>query len=245
MDSAPTTALRDVEQVHAALSRLRLEDLSFGQVLQQVADLAVASVPGADVVSVTVVEGDQASTAATTGDLALRLDQRQYELGSGPCLDAVRHGQVVRLPDLAVEARYPDLLPSAREAGVRAITSVPLTAPPRTAAGLNVYTVRAPDADGRVAAAVQEFTDRAGAAVANAALVASVTRVADELRRAMTTRAVIEQAKGLLVARLGCSPERAFELLAEQSQHTNRKLRDVAVELVRDAQSRAHPRPPG
>jgi len=52
------------------------------------------------------------------------------------------------------------------------------------------------------------------------------------MRRAMETRAVIEQAKGILVAQQHCTPEQAFELLTRLSQATHRKLRDCAADLV-------------
>jgi len=243
---AAASTLHDVERLHAALARIRLEGASFDGVLEQVAHLARTSIPAADVVSVTLVDGEGPRTAASTGDLALQLDQRQYDLGEGPCLDAAQEQRAVSLPDLATEERYPGFVPRARQAGVRAVTSVSMVATPRVVAGLNVYSLQEPGGHEAVAVATRDFVDAAAAAVANAALVSTATHAADDLRRAMATRAVIEQAKGLMVGRLGCTPERAFDLLAEQSQHTNRKLRDIAVELVQEAQRRQPPpRPPG
>jgi two-component system, response regulator / RNA-binding antiterminator len=59
-----------------------------------------------------------------------------------------------------------------------------------------------------------------------------VSRLSSQLRTALDRRAAIEQAKGIVIARSGCSPEEAFELLREMSQARNRKLRDVAVAIV-------------
>jgi AmiR/NasT family two-component response regulator len=83
--------------------------------------------------------------------------------------------------------------------------------------------------------AAQAFTEYAAVALLNAALIDSKTALAGQLEEAMASRAVIEQAKGVLMGRLGCTPEGAFSHLSRQSQHGNRKLHDVAVQVVRDA----------
>jgi hypothetical protein len=58
-----------------------------------------------------------------------------------------------------------------------------------------------------------------------------------QLRQAMASRAVIEQAKGIIMATTRCDPDRAFALLVDQSQAENRKLREIAADLVRDQSS--------
>ena len=60
----------------------------------------------------------------------------------------------------------------------------------------------------------------------------------DQLRQALGTRPVIDQAKGMLIARHGCSPDEAFQMLSAASQRENRKLRDVAEAMVEGAQER-------
>jgi response regulator NasT len=56
----------------------------------------------------------------------------------------------------------------------------------------------------------------------------------------METSALIEQAKGMLIAAHGCPPDQAFQMLSESSQRTNRKLRDIATAMVESA---TRPRP--
>ena len=239
-----TSPLRDVGHVHAALTSIRFDPSGLDEVLQEVAELAHRSIPAAGAVSVTAVESARLRTAASTASLALQLDQHQYDLGEGPCLDAARERRAVVLPDLAAEEAYPTFLARAREDGVRTIASVGLVATPRLSLGLNVYGLQDPGAGPGMEAGALAFADTASATVANAALLAGAAQAAEQLRQAMVNRSVIEQAKGLLVARLGCTPEHAFELLAEQSQQTNRKLREVAVDLVEDAQRSRRLQPP-
>jgi PAS domain S-box-containing protein len=65
-------------------------------------------------------------------------------------------------------------------------------------------------------------------------------RLAEQMRQAMETRAVIEQAKGMLIAAHGCTPDQAFQMLSKSSQRTNRKLRDIATSMVEGAARPAH-----
>lgn len=212
-----------------------------GEVLRSVADLVKATVPGADEVSVTLLEGDRARSAAFTGDLAASLDERQYEAGFGPCLDAAQSGAHLRVDDTANETRYPDFARTAARQGVRSSISVALPMPQQVLGAINIYQFDSPplDADGEQLATA--FAGYAAVALANAALFASTADLAANLQTAMATRAVIEQAKGVLVAQLGCTPEEAFAHLATQSQHRNRKLREIAAELVDEASRGRNP----
>jgi AmiR/NasT family two-component response regulator len=84
----------------------------------------------------------------------------------------------------------------------------------------------------------QTFSAYAAVALANAHLYDTTATLAQHMQAAMQHRAVIEQAKGILIAGRGCSPEEAFTILRKLSQDTNRKLRDVAAALVDQAQTR-------
>ena len=79
----------------------------------------------------------------------------------------------------------------------------------------------------------------AAPAFADGDLVLALRTEVDQLRTAMASRAVIEQAKGVLMLLTGCSEQAAFELLTHISSHTHRKVRDVAGELVSSACGRA------
>jgi AmiR/NasT family two-component response regulator len=89
--------------------------------------------------------------------------------------------------------------------------------------------------DGDAVQLLQVFAGFAAIALANHSLYASAVGLSAHLQLPMQSRAVIEQAKGVLAARLHCSPEDAFQHLVKQSQRTNRKLRDIAAEVVKQA----------
>ena len=228
--------------VLAELAGIVLAQETLDSVLSKVVELTERVIASADEVSVTLVRKGRAETAAYTGALAMQADERQYGLDAGPCLDAGRGGELLYIADMRAETRWPAYCPQAARIGVLSSLSVPLPIQEDLIGALNVYS-RKPDAfqeaDQR---AGEAFAAYAAVAVANADSFASTAEMADNLRIAMASRATIEQAKGILMARGGITPDQAFEMLVRASQRENRKLRDVATELVERVQHR-QPRP--
>ncbi|MCU1689983.1 MAG: hypothetical protein JWN20_1911 [Jatrophihabitantaceae bacterium] len=214
------------------LGTMVLVDRTLPDVLNEVAVAAAQLIAGATAVSVTLVEGDEGRTAAHVGELALVLDERQYEQGRGPCLDASRSGTELHLRDMANETRWPDYTPGAVAAGAACSVSIPLPVQGRVVGALNIYgsarNAFTEEAMG-IARAVASF---AAAAVVNATVIEASQATAMQMQEAMASRAVIEQAKGLLMGQRRCTADDAFELLRRLSQDTNRKLRDVAEAVV-------------
>jgi GAF domain-containing protein len=207
-------------------------------VLEKVADTARTVIPGAEEVSVTLVVNDRPETAGFTGPLALALDERQYAAGFGPCLDAARGGELMIVEDMATENRWPRYAPAALELGARSSLSVPLPVLEHVVGALNVYATRAGVFDAEAARLGTVLAGYAAVAVANARVFLATADAAEGMRQAMASRAVIEQAKVIVMARLGCSADEAFGHLSKASQHANRKLRDVAAEMVAAVQAR-------
>ncbi|WP_205752795.1 GAF and ANTAR domain-containing protein [Cryptosporangium phraense] len=227
----------------AELSRIVLADLTLEQVLERVATLARAAITGTQDVSVTLIKDDRPSTAASTGGVALDLDERQYASGYGPCLDAARGGEVLVIADMAAETRWPQYRPKALELDVRSGLSVPLPVQDQVIGALNLYG-RVPDAfDAQAVELTVAFASYAAVAVANAQLYSSTADLAEGMRQAMASRALIEQAKGILMAEYGCSADEAFDHLSRMSQNANRKLREVAAGIVARTQRSAPSRP--
>ncbi|WP_432497930.1 ANTAR domain-containing protein [Kineococcus auxinigenes] len=166
---------------------------------------------------------------------AATLDERQYAGGFGPCLDAAQSGQVVRVDDTAADAVYPDFAAIAARQGVRSVVPVGMPMPQRILGGINVYRFDDDVLDEEAVQLLQVFASYAAIALANHSLYASAISLSANLQTAMQSRAVIEQAKGVLVASLHCTPEEAFTHMVKQSQHANRKLREIATDIVQRA----------
>jgi GAF domain-containing protein len=216
----------------AELGQMKLGESDLQAVLGRVAELARQTLPGMAGASVTLVESDRAFTAAFSGQLALDLDETQYRDGFGPCLEVAQSAGTVTVPDMAAETRWPAFARQALDVGVHSSLSVALPLQEAVVGALNIYASQPAVFDQDAIEIARTFAGYAAVAIANVRLYQSTATLAEDMRRAMETRAVIEQAKGILVAQQHCTPEQAFELLTRLSQTTHRKLRDCAADLV-------------
>jgi GAF domain-containing protein len=237
-DRTPSAGAQvEPQQAFLQLGRLDLSQLTLTEVLGEVASLARATVAGADEVSVTLIEGERARSVAFTGTLAVHLDERQYTSGFGPCMHAAISGDTVAIKDTAVDDRYSDFGAVAARAGIHSTLSVGMPVPQRVVGGLNFY-ARTTDAfDQSSVDMAQAFAAYGAVALVNAALLDSKVTFAAGLERAMASRAIIEQAKGILIAHNGYDADDAFSDLVRRSQRTNRKLATIAADLVAEARA--------
>ncbi|MGK5518110.1 GAF and ANTAR domain-containing protein [Micromonospora sp. URMC 107] len=216
----------------AELGRLKLGEIGLEDLLRRVAQLAKRVLPVPVEASVALVRGGAGHTAAYTDDVSRDLDERQYAQGDGPCLDASARGAVVSVPDLAAEDRWPDWAERGRRAGAGSSVSIGLPIQEAVGGVLNVYAPTPYAFDDDAVAVLEAFAVYAAVALANAQLYDSTATLARQMLEAMASRAVIEQAKGMIMAERRCTPEQAFAVLRKASQDSNRKVRDVAQALV-------------
>jgi GAF domain-containing protein len=228
---------RDPRAAFAELSKIMLKDRPLSGTLERIAELAKQTIPGAAEVSVTLLRDGHVATTAFTGPLAVQLDERQYEAGFGPCMDAALSGATVAIDDTAHSDRYPDFGRLAAQRGIRHTMSFGLPVAHQTIGALNVYGADDTPFDEAMQELAAAFASYAAVAVANAGVYATTATLAANLQRALDSRAVIDQAKGILMGRHGLSADAAFEELTRRSQATQRKLRDIAADLVIEVQS--------
>jgi transcriptional regulator with GAF, ATPase, and Fis domain len=216
----------------ARIAGLSLADHTVQSLLDEVCLLARDAVPGAVEVSMTVVQQDRPRTVATTGARALRLDERQYELNHGPCVDGTAAGQLVHVRDMATDARWPTYTPLALELGIHCSLGLPLPVQRDLVSALNVY-AEEPDAYGAESIALAEdLASYAAISLVNMHDIETNQATAASLRSAMESRAVIEQARGMLMAERRCTAEVAFDLMVTLAQATDRSLRELAQHMV-------------
>jgi GAF domain-containing protein len=221
-----------VPPVFEELGRVVVAEQSLDAVLQTVAVLAGQILPGEPVVSVTVVDPDRPSTVASSGDLAVRLDAVQYRLGDGPCLSAATTGRRSAIVDTRRADAWPEFAGEAAAAGVGSVLSFPLPMRGKARGALNVYDADVA-VDERRHTLVSRLADHAVVPVANTFLYESAAERAEHLAAALESRAVIDQAKGILMERFKLTADQAFQALARVSMRTNTKVRDIAERLVR------------
>jgi GAF domain-containing protein len=225
----------DGQALVTALAQILLDVDHVTITLWQVAQVARKTLADIDEVSVTLLDRQKAQTVVFTGQLAVQLDERQYQSGRGPCLDATKTGNTV-LVDTGDQANpYPEFSRAAQRAGILHSVSVGLSIPDRILGALNMYTsTRHPIRDDTVKLA-EAFAQYAGVTVANASTYHKSAALAEQLRERLTSRAVIDQAKGVLMERHGCTADEAFAMLVDASQRTNRKVGDIAEAIVKQA----------
>lgn len=199
--------------------------------LRDLTDRAVQEVPGAEACSITVRRAGRLLTLAGSDGMPSGLDLRQYENGSGPCVDAAETGEEQYAPDLAEESRWPSYTEYARSTGVRCVLAVPVAVEGESGAAINFYGVR-PGALGPGRDAARAFAARSGEAIDVALRIERRRQSAADVRTALLSRSVIDQAVGILMARERIDARIALERLRRVSQDRNVKLRDLCGQLV-------------
>jgi len=221
----------------ADVSGLLLTEENQETTLRRVSDLAVRSIAMCDAVGVTLFVDGKATTRAATGGLVYEVDYYQYDISEGPCLATMVDGEVIEVEDMASEQRWPRFCRHAAERGVHSSLSFPLIVRGHPLGALNLYAhvPKAFSAEDRETGSM--FAAQAAVALANADTYAASVKLTAELRHALDSRAVIDQAMGVLIGQNGYSQDLAFETLRITSQSQNRKLRHLAEEIVRTATS--------
>ncbi len=221
----------------ADLSGMLLSEENQETTLRRVSDLAVRSIANCEAVGVTLFVDGKAATRASTGGLVYEVDHYQYDIGEGPCLQSMLDETVIEVQDMATEQRWPRFGQHAAERGVHSSLSFPLMVRGQALGALNLYAhqPRAFSVTDRETGSM--FAAQAAVALTNADTYAASVKLTGELRCALDSRAVIDQAMGILIGQNGCSQDLAFDALRASSQSENRKLRLVAEEIIRTAMS--------
>ena len=217
---------RELADVMAEVALTLHEPESVDDVLGRLVRVARDAIP-AEFVGVSIASPKGIHTAAASDPLVTKLDQVQYELSEGPCLDAMRHHTATPVADLRTDNRWPRFGPRAVAAGAISQMGIEIFRQGSTVGGLNLYASRpnAFDDDTRHAAAL--FARHAGLALEKSLTITNLTE-------ALQTRQIIGQAIGIVMQRYTLDEAQAFKHLVRISQTTNIKLRDVARSVVDD-----------
>ncbi|NYG06862.1 GAF domain-containing protein [Phycicoccus badiiscoriae] len=236
-DAASNRSLAAAQQLMAELagSLEGLDDLA--PYLDRLVAAVNANIDGCDAVGVTVVMEDRPRTAAYTTAGTLEIDAVQYAVGDGPCLDAFRNGRENLVDFAGGEERWPAFMAGCDVGEVQSLLALPLESGGRRFGALNLYGYARHAFDHSDLVLVRMAAARAADALAAAVQIAGAREVAAQMEQAMASRAVIEQAKGVLMGRHSISEIVAFELLRRQSQEQNLKLRVLAAQIVAEARS--------
>lgn len=229
-DTAVTAALAAMsDDIGGVLESM--EELS--DYLERVVHSVRRHVDGCDEVGITILSSDRPHTAAYSTVQTLEIDAVQYALDEGPCLDAARTGEEQRVDDLCRDdGRWPAFAQATREDGMRALLAVPLVSGGDCVGALNLYAWERGAFDGFDTALIRLAAARCADAVVAVTQYDGMRRLAGQLEQAMASRAVIEQAKGAIMAMRGVEEHAAFEILRKTSQDRNVKVRVLAEQVI-------------
>lgn len=229
-----------MEYDQLAVSLYGLSSLLTGQrplreMLADVAEFATQAIPGADGAGLAMLEDDRPQTVVASAEFVRLIDDVQYGLNEGPCLLAVETGLTQVSGSLGQERRWPRFGPRVSRMGVQSVLSLPLVLPEKVVGALNIY-AHAKDAFDPDAVRIGElFALPAAVSVHNARLLQQSQRLAGQLSDALSTRAVIDQAIGILMSRTGVRPAEAIDRLGTMSRARNTTIDDMSQQLVDDA----------
>ncbi|MEX1178524.1 MAG: GAF and ANTAR domain-containing protein [Nitriliruptor sp.] len=220
-----------------SLSGLLIHESSLETTLDQLLHVARRAAPGADALTVTVLDDAGGYTsAATTDDAARSVDELEYLIEQGPCIEALHTGEEQLVRDTRRDDRWPRFNTAAADAGFSTVAGLPLSAPNGTVLGaLNVF-ARASDglADSDLAT-LREVAAPAGAVLANARALRRTAAVSDELSATLEEQALWHRAIGIILGRHGGDQRSAVATLHRTADAEQLPPAVVAEQLARGA----------
>ena len=188
---------------------------------------------------ITLSRRRRSMTIAGSSREARLVDEVQQAYGDGPCLQAMRSEKTVLVPDTSADSRWAEYCTTIAERGHLAVLCVPLALEDGATAAINLF---APQKDAFDEVAVrncEQFASQAEKALRLAVRIGARQQLVDDLERAMRSRTAIDLATGVIMGQNRCSQEEAFNILTRVSNGRNRKLREVAEELLSSLNSEA------
>ena len=210
-------------------------EVRLNRLLNLILEAAVEAL-GFDAATVSARHGDDLATIAATDQRVIPLDDAQYQTGQGPCLQVLDQEDPIPVEDAALsDDRWENFSRTAADLGVHSTLSMHLPVDSSDlAASLNLYSKQHLNLGDQHITDAIPYAEQLAAAIISVEAHRSTATLARNLAEAMRTRAVIEQAKGILMSDKRVTADEAFDQLAQLSQHSNMKLHDIARRLVHE-----------
>jgi GAF domain-containing protein len=203
-------------------------DVVLGELAQRVS--VVLDLVGSGVV---LMQNGHLQFANAIHPAAIELEHTQQDFGSGPCVEAIRTGEVVAIDDLEEHTqRWPEYVAVAHRHGVRSVVGIPLTLVGETIGALNLYSAKPRSISAEDLLAARVFADMATAYLVNASKHDQQRQLNAQLQRALDERVIIEQAKGITANAHNTTVADAFTLIRRHARHHNASIHSVAQAIV-------------
>ena len=207
-------------------------DYAIGDVLHDLV-VHVTELVGVAGAGVSLAENDQIRFATAINDAIATIERVEEDTQAGPCVDAHRSGNVVLVPDLRDDPHgWPGVAEAALELGVIGVAGIPMRLDGTQVGALSLYATERRDWSADDVSVARLLADMATAYVAHASALQQSRRMSEQLQEALTSRVVIEQAKGMVAAERKVSVDDAFEMLRGHARRHHASLRSVAEAVV-------------
>ncbi|GAA2755177.1 GAF and ANTAR domain-containing protein [Actinopolymorpha rutila] len=223
----------DLSGLLGALQSLLLAGPRLEEFLTKVATLACEVTDPPASCGITVRQDGEPITIASSDDRASVVDEKQYGFGEGPCIHTLDTGHIIEVKDQAADTTWPKYNAAAAELGVCCSLSLPLRVGDEVLGALNFYVFDHPNAfDGDQRARAETFAAQASTALALTVRHTEQADLTSQLEQALVSRTYIDQAVGIVMGQQRCDADQAFDILRRHSQNNNRRLRNVATDLI-------------
>jgi transcriptional regulator with GAF, ATPase, and Fis domain len=235
-DAAKRTDLVDsgkLAQTFVDLADSLVDDFDALDLLNVLVERSV-DVLGVAAAGLLVADGqDQMRFAASSSESARLLELYQIQNDEGPCLECYRSGQPISAGSMQeASSRWPRFAEAASRAGFVGVLALPLRLRGQVIGALNLFDANGILSDPTLHPVAQAMADVATIAILHERFGRQREVLNEQLQSALTSRVVIEQAKGVLAARLDLEMDEAFERLRKRSRDHRRRLVEVAEEVV-------------
>jgi GAF domain-containing protein len=228
-------SLHDVRKALTDLGKLRFGEMRVEDAMHQIVQTthAIFEVDGAGLM---LADAEHHLRNFAVSDERLRhLEELQIRHQEGPCIAAFDNKELVGAEDLAEDPRWPAFSEAAVARGLRAVLASPVPYSQDAVGVVAVLSERRRPWSAEEELALVAFTDLAALLIASMMQNQQQSGPAVRLQGALNSRAVIEQAKGVLIGQRGLSAHAAYEQLRAQARAERRKIVAVAADLVRNA----------
>ena len=205
---------------------------SLQPVLTLATSIAASSIAAATGAGISIIEGGSRTSTASTNALVELADERQYQLGEGPCLTSWRDSVLIRMDDLEHETRFPTWTASARELHLRSVLSTPLRGIHRNLGAIKVYSERPHAFDRADEDLLLRLAEQASLLLENLQMLVEVEQTSAAVTSALQVRQQVALAQGILMERRGLTPEQAFLELAEEAARRGHTVAEQAADVI-------------
>ena len=175
---------------------------------------------------------DRLELIASTDESARIAELLQLAAGTGPCVTCFTEGRMVSVPDISTDLDWPEFGRRATELGFRSLHAVPLRLRDTTIGSMNMFGANVGELSAADAQAAQALADVATIGILQERAVRSAVIAQEQLQRALNSRVVIEQAKGVVAYRRGVPMDEAFDLIRRYARENRLGLSSVAEQIV-------------